>query len=132
MGYRPKKKIYDLKFEDPDMDGLEVKLRGLNTGQVLQADEARTEGGDDRIHGLLRMYADQLVAWNIEDEDGKPLPMTIDAVLGLDLDFNMKIIDTWRMAIAGVPAPLDSDSLSGEPSLEASIPMDVPSESLAS
>lgn len=132
MGYKPKKKIYDLKFDDPDMEGLEVKLRGLNTGQMLMADNARAEGGDELIRELLELYATQLVEWNIEGDDGQPLPLTLDSVLSLDLDFNMQVIDAWKAAIVGVPAPLDSASPDGVPSLEASIPMDVPSESLAS
>ena len=132
MGYKPKKKIYDLKFDDPEMDGLEVKLRGLNTGQMLMADAARAEGSEELIRGLLELYAQQLVAWNIEGDDGEILPLTLESVLGLDLDFNMQVIDAWKEAVAGVAAPLESDSPSGELSLEASIPMDVPSESLAS
>lgn len=132
MGYRPKKKIYDLKFDDPDMEGLEVKLRGLNTGQMLEADAARADGGEEAIRSLLTLYAEQLVEWNVEDDEGEILPTTLESVLAQELDFNMKVVDAWQAAVNGVSAPLDSASPDGAPSLEASIPMDIPSESLAS
>jgi hypothetical protein len=133
VGFKPKKKIYELKFEgDPDLDGLVVKLRGLNTGQTLGIETAREDGSEDAVNGMLRTYADRLVEWNIEGDNGETLPLTLDSILGLEPDLNNKVIRAWTDAINGVPAPLDSASPDGVPSLEASIPMDVPSESLAS
>lgn len=133
-GYRPKRKIYDLDFSDhpdPDMHGLRVKLRAVDTGQALGLEAAMEEGGDGGIMATLTILAGQLIEWNIEDDDG-PVPVSLDAVMAQELDFNMTIVNAWREAIAGVSAPLDSDSPDGGPSLEASIPMEVPSESLAS
>lgn len=134
-GYRPKRKIYDLDFSDhpdPDMHGLRVKLRAVDTGQALGLDAAMEEGGDGGIMATLKILAAQLIEWNVEDDQGQPVPVGLDAVLAQELDFNMTIVNAWREAIAGVSAPLDSDSPDGGLSLEASIPMEVPSESLAS
>lgn len=122
MGYRPKQKIYTLEFEGEEYDGLEVRIRGLNTGQTLDLDVARADGSEEAIRSILELMADRLIEWNVEDDDGQPVPPTFDGVRTLDLDFNWKIIDAWQNAVAGVPAPLDEPSTSTEPSLVASIP----------
>lgn len=132
MGFRPKRRIYDLQFEDPDMEGLEVKIRHVDTGQSLALDSAISSGGEDGVRVCLDLLAENMIEWNVEDDNGQPVPVTMDGLLSQELDFNLAIVNAWREAILGVPAPLDSASPDGEPSLEASIPMDVPSESLAS
>lgn len=134
MGYRPKRKVYALAFEGEEYEGLEVKIRGLNTGQIMDIDAARADGGEAAIVTMLQLMADQLVEWNVEDDEGQPVPPTFEGIRSLDVDFNWAIIDAWQNATAGVPAPLDSDSTSGEPSLVASIPMEtlsLPPESTA-
>lgn len=134
MGYRPKKKVYTLAFEDEEHDGLEVKIRGLNTGQVMDIDAARGDGGDGAIITMLQLMAEQLVEWNVEDDAGQPVPTTFEGVRSLDIDFNWAIIDAWQTAAAGVRAPLDEPSTSTEPSLVASIPtetLSLPPESTA-
>lgn len=122
MGYRPKKKIYTLAFEGEEYEGLEVKIRGLNTGQVMDIDAARTDGGDSAIVAMLQLMAEQLVEWNVEDDEGQPVPTTFEGVRSLDIDFNWAVIDAWQTAAAGVKDPLDNDSTSTELSLVASIP----------
>lgn len=139
MGFRIKRKVFRLHFKDDDLAGLEVLARSLNTGQFLEMEQAkaeRAEGGTRAKGGterMLELFADQLVSWNAEDEDGVPIPATMAGIRSQDLDLSLKIIDAWTDAIAGVGAPLPETSSAGQPSaLEASIPMAVPSESLAS
>ncbi|MCZ4509948.1 hypothetical protein O3Q52_17435 [Streptomyces sp. ActVer] len=124
MGYRPKRKIYTLEFEDPEFNGLEVKIRGLNTGQMLDIDTARDDGDDAAILGMLQLMADQLLEWNVEDDDGQPVPATFEGIRTQELAFNWAIIDAWQNAVAGVSAPLDGESTDGDPLLAASIPME--------
>lgn len=124
MGYVPKKKTYRLQFEGDEYDGLEVRMHGLSTGQYMdlfQLKEDAEEDGESR-HQLFELMADRLVSWNVEHEDGSPVPATLDGVREQDLPFTMAIIDAWQQAIAGAPAPLPQGSPAGEPSLVASIP----------
>lgn len=138
MGFKVKRKTYRLIFKDTEMAGLEVLAHSLNTGQFLELETAkaeRAEGGkvgESATQRMLELLAGALVSWNAEDEDGQPIPTTMDGIRSQDLDFNMKIIEAWTEAIGGVKAPLQQTSADGRPSVEASIPMDVPSESLAS
>lgn len=129
MGYVPKKKIYRLLFEDPEMEGLEVRMHGLNTGQWLDLvtkKEAVEEDAEDEaaVVELFQLMADRMASWNVTEEDGTPVPPTLHGIRQQDLAFNMAIVDAWQAVIAGVPAPLDSASPDGGPSLEASIPME--------
>ncbi|MFZ3473086.1 hypothetical protein ACODT3_10870 [Streptomyces sp. 4.24] len=132
MGYKPKRKIYHLDFEGTDFEGLQVSIRGLNTGQYLDLFEAKAEaeaGGE--TSRLLTIMASRLVAWNVEDDGDMPVPATLDGIKTQDLDFNLAIVNSWTTAMAGVPAPLAPSSPAGEPSLVESIPVDILSPSLA-
>lgn len=131
MGFVPKRKTYRLVFEGTEYDGLEVRMRTITTGDYLtvvrvrEADEETPELVDD----MLRLLAGSLVSWNLEGEDGTPVPATLDGVMAQEFSLVMAILNAWERAVGGVPAPLDSASPSGGPSLEASIPMDTLSES---
>lgn len=133
MGYVPKRKIYKLAFEDAEMDGLVVRVRGLSTGQYidLMGLKQKAEGGDDSGE-LFEFLAERLVDWNVEEEDGTPVPADLTGIRAQDMPFTMAIINAWTKAMADVPAPLGQPSTSGASSLEASIPMDALSPSLAS
>lgn len=135
MGYRPKQKIYTLEFEGEEYEGLEVRIRGLNTGQMIDLDTARADGSDEAILSMLKLMADRLIEWNVDDPDtGEPVPTTFDGIRSLDLEFNWAIIDAWQNAVAGVAAPLDEPSTDTELSPVASIPtetLSLPPESTA-
>lgn len=133
MGYKPKQKIYHLDFAGTEIEGLKVSIRGLNTGQYMDLFEAKVEAeGGGETSKLLTIMASRLMDWNVEDDDDRPVPPTLDGIKTQDLDFNLAIVNAWTTAMAGVAAPLEQPSTSGESSLEASIPMDVMSASLAS
>ena len=122
MGFKHQAKVYRLVFDDPELEGLEVRARSLSIA------EARD---DDRK--VLDSFADALVSWNLEDENGQPLPATLETLETYpDVDFMNLIMDTWMTAVAGVDEELGKDSSSGEQSPEASLPMEPLSPSLAS
>lgn len=125
MGYKPKFKVHNLTF-GPEFEGLEVQARGVSVGEFLEISAGVTL---DRAYEL---FAENLVSWNLEDDDGTPIPAVRDEVLKLDRQLIDRIVDVWIGAIQKVSAPLEPSSPAGEPSLVAQIPMDVPSEPLAS
>jgi len=138
MGFKVQRKTFRLRFKDSEMAGLEVLAKSLTTGQFLEMEHARAAraAGDAGSEGatatMIDLLAGALVSWNAEDEAGMPIPATAEGIRSQDLDFTMQVIDAWTDAIAGVPRPLSQPSSDGLPSLEASIPMDVPSELLVS
>jgi hypothetical protein len=131
VGYTRTPKVYKLAFaDDTDYPGLEVAVRGMSLGQLLQA-RASTDDSD-AVADMVELLADRIVSWNLEDEQGRPVPTTREAMLTEDADMILDICSQWQQAIAGVSAPLVSDSSSGETSAVESIPTEALSGSLAS
>ena len=135
VGYTAKVKTYLVKFDEGHQyHGAEARLSGMTYGEWeqvtgLDGGEGETNGGD-----AVRRFVDHLVSWNLEDEDGKPLPTTLDAVKELDHDLVAALNNAYIQTLIGVhdADPLPETSTSGEPSQVASIPMEALSESLAS
>lgn len=125
MGFKATRKRYHLKFADPEMNGLQVVAFSGSTGDILNI--MGMASGDDTSKGsveTLELFAKNLVSWNLEDDDGLPIPATLDGLKRLDLDFVMLLIQGWVQAVQEVPAPLETPSTSGAPYPEASLPME--------
>ncbi|MFD8866008.1 hypothetical protein ACFV1F_16810 [Streptomyces sp. NPDC059590] len=132
MGFQHKPKNIVLKFDDStEYAGFECTLRGLRLGEymdVIRVDEV----DNSAVGGMLEKFAESLIGWNLEDEQGQPIPATQAAVYEQDKTFMLTVAEEWANAIHGVSAPLEQTSPAGEPWVAASIPMATLSESLAS
>lgn len=130
-------------WEEGDYAGLEVKAKSMPLGKFLEAAPmfaALQEKGSvsvDEMAGMvvpLKMLADAIVSWNIEDEDddgsSTPLPCDFDGLMSLDPDMIFEILRAWTEARATTASPLETLSLDGD--LEASLPMEELSPSLGS
>lgn len=140
MGYKRPKRIFKLKFTDPEMGGLEVRAKSTSLGGFLTIAKLvdlkdRLTAGDDAIaevEELFSTFAKCLVSWNLLDDDDSPVPPTKDGLLSQDLDFVLEIIGAWAQAIGGVSTPLAMPSRDGARLLEESLPMEPLTPSLAS
>lgn len=133
MGYRRVKPVYVLKFEDPELAELEVRAKGASVGQLMKLmDLARFAVGGHKftaedfkdLGGLFELFASKLISWNLEDEDGTPIPATVDGLNDQDMDFALDLVLAWVSAVIGVSAPLGQPSTDGTPFPEGSIPME--------
>jgi hypothetical protein len=130
VGYKRNRKIYNLVFDETtDWPGLEVQVRTLSMGQLVSVWSG--EGGGTSVR-TFELFMDRLVGWNLEDEDGRPVPATREAVEAEDDDMVNAIVKKWTDAVLGVPAPLGVNSSSGETSAAESVLTEIPSQSLAS
>lgn len=135
MGSRRNPTLYKLVFDETTDDpGLEVTLRSMSIKRLNELNEQRSEDDTDGMvfDRLCSTIAAQLVSWNREDEDGQPMPPTLESLEEEEPKLVHAIIAKWNEAMVGVPAPLESDSPSGELSPVESILTEIPSESLAS
>lgn len=131
MGFKQPRKTYDLVFgNDTDYPGLEVRARTLSLGQLLEV--RSQDDGQDATRKLVGLFAERLVSWNLEDEEGAPVPATLDGIQEQDDDLILAVIGQWQKAMYGVPAPLESGSGSGGTSQAELALAEIPSESLAS
>ena len=139
-GYRRVRTVKLTWADDTEFAGFEVRAKRISVGKflglmpLLDLDmDAMSAADVESMRELFVEFGRVLVSWNLEDEDsGDPVPCTPDAFLEQDLALVMAVISAYGEHVAGVAAPLDSGSPSGEPSLEASIPMEPLSSSLAS
>lgn len=123
MAFQRKRKVYKLDFEGTEYDGLEVRIRGLTTGEFLELvtlSGATTETGGE-TEKLLKLMSTHLVSWNLQDGD-EPVPTTLEGISANDLSMNMRIIDAWTDSMSSVPASVEKKSPSGDLALVASIP----------
>lgn len=123
MGYQRKRKVYKLDFTGTEYGGLEVRIRGLTTGEYLElvtltGSTTETSGETEK---LLKLMATHLVSWNLQEDD-EPVPSTFEGIRANDLAMNMRIIDAWTDAMVSVPASTEKKSQSGDLALVASIP----------
>lgn len=125
MGYKVNHKVFKLKFEDDEYEGLEVRAKSTSVGKfmrlvnIVEKDEATSED----VQELFEGFAKVLVSWNVEDDDDNPVPTTTEGLYSLDMDFVLPILRAWAGAIASVSPPLPPSSNNGRSSAEASLPM---------
>lgn len=140
MAYRAKSKVRQIVFtDDHEFAGLHMTVRGVSIGKFLRLlsmaeikSKVPTEEELQRLRDFYGYFADALVDWDMEDEDGNPVPPTAEGVSSLDFELVTKLVMEYADAIAGVSAPLGESSTSGGTFQEQSLPMEVRSESRAS
>jgi hypothetical protein len=135
-GYQRTPKVYKLVFTDPEYDGLIVRVRSIKIGELreLLGLASAVAGGQvdladaSKVDRLFGVFADALLDWNLEDDQGRPVPANLEGVSTQDADFISEIVREW-MKVFQVAGPLGNGSSDGAKSLEASLPMEARSPS---
>lgn len=134
-GYRLQRKTYSLKFEE--YPGLEVTARSVSVGELLQvlqlADQVTGSPDGGAVTRLFGWFSNRVVDWNLEDEDGEPVPPTVDGLLGVEFDMALRLVMAWVQAVSAVRLPTVTAPTAGPPAngngtgpasqVEESIPM---------
>lgn len=137
-GYKPKRKQFKLEFDDAvkeDMEGCEVLAKRVSMAKMLEFQRLGALPGYEGFDEMIAIFATAIVAWNLEDDDDEPLPVTLENLMEQEGPFVTALMNSWQTTQAGVSAPLDGASSSGETSPDLQIPMipmDDQSQSLAS
>ncbi len=134
-GYRHQPKEYRLTFED--YPGLEIVTRSVSTGRLVKlmrmavrlqskdltdASELTSEDAD-AVEALFSGFAKALKWWNLQDDEGRPVPATREGVEDQEFDFVLSLVNDWIEAVAGTPGDLGKGSNSGPQFPEVSLPM---------
>lgn len=140
MAYRKKTKRVEVSLKghhNPEFHEVTAIARGRTLQEYLEL-VGYIEAADDERSGAVRQlekFAESLLEWNIQEEDGTPTPATRDEFFSLDPDLGLALATEWLEILGGkVDAPLPQSSPDGEPSLVASIPteaLSLPPESTA-
>lgn len=101
-GFRPPRRTATLTFDEGhDYHGAEVECRlDVPMGLVFEFDNLSP------LEAMRRFGAEIVISWNLESDDGKPIPPTADGLLTQSPDFGLALLEAWKEAAAGVPTPL--------------------------
>jgi hypothetical protein len=130
MAYRRERRIYILEFADPEYEGLEIKVRSIPIRELTELMVLDPESEDpavrvSSINKLMAAFAEALVSWNMTDENGAPLPATLEYIESEETDFVLTCIAQWMAVISRVndASPLDGNSTPGPAIQEAPSPV---------
>jgi hypothetical protein len=124
MGYRRNAPTIELTFEDPQYEGLQMRMKSMSFGKALETMRmAEMVKGDGEVTALAGVFADHIVSWNLEDDRGVPIEPTTQALLELDIGFVMDTLTAWLEGLLQVSAPLAARSTGGEQSAVLNLPM---------
>lgn len=142
------RKSLRLVFDDPELEGFEVRARRLSIDELLDVTALRSLAGakDDSEEvraSMAKVYAvlggdpetakrGVLLSWNLEepvderDPDGPKaaVPLSAETLARQDMPLLMSIVNAIAEATTAVPRPLEATSSAGVPSVELSLPME--------
>ena len=123
MGFKVPRKTARLKFEGDEFEGLEIVCAldlSFDEQEYIRDLQAKgDEATSKELRELLGFFAERCIkSWNLEDADGKALPVSGDAFMQLPGWFGMKVLGGWAQAVRKAS---EVDSPLGEPSQNGSL-----------
>lgn len=112
MGYRKIPTIYTLN-EFEKYPGLEVRFKGLKLGRMRKFISMSEDEAANNVDEILGLVVEGLVSWNLEDENGIPVPTTMEGIDDQELDFVLEIFNAWADKMMGISDDLGKGSTSG-------------------
>ena len=106
MGVRVRRTKYVLEVET--LPGSEIEMSALTVGELREL----STSGD--IGAAVEMFAAHLVAWNLDDESGAPIPCSVAGVNSLEITLVKALIEAWTTAVT--TGPLDETAIPMTPS----------------
>jgi hypothetical protein len=106
VGYRPRRTLRKLDFSGTEYDGLEIIMRPVPMSVVYDVAERCAVAPQDpaAARHVAATFAYALESWNVEDDDGQPVPADLDGLLSQDPQFVFAVIAAWMAAMAGMAA----------------------------
>ena len=103
MGYRPKYGICELDFSDTGLDGLRIAVRPVPFSVLLDIASATGSQDPEALRHFAATFAYALESWNVEDDDGQPVPADLDGFQSRDPRFVLAVMRTWMASMMGTP-----------------------------
>src|SRR3990167_7089331 len=107
MGFKEPRRTARLIFEG-DYEGAEVVVRlDVDVQTVLEFTGMVTDAteGEAALAMMRRFGDDMLVSWNVEDDDGHPIPATAEGFMRRTWPFINLILSHWLEAVRGIAPP---------------------------
>ena len=114
MGYRRIPTVHTLDSIKGE-EGLVVRMKSIRLGKLRKMMKLSAES-EQESEELFVMFQESLISWNLEDENGHPVPTTMDGVDDQEPELIMAIVEEWMDRLTGTngPGDLGKDSTAGE------------------
>lgn len=114
MGFKARR-TYVLAFaEGTPLHGATIKCKGMAGGRVLQwKAEVDATDREEMIGLAVQQLAKVIISWDLEEDDGEPIPITEENISDLEMDQIMCLYEAWLTSVIGVGQSLGKDSGSG-------------------
>lgn len=110
MGYRPTTRMYNLAFED--FPGLEVRIGSVSLGELEEIEESGKTPGKQMLP--FEKFIACAESWNVEHpKTGDPVPLTMEGLKSLEMEFVSALIRGWVTTIARASLPKGLSSNNG-------------------
>lgn len=116
MGYKRTPTIFTLTNVDGN-EGLIIRMKSLKIGKLrrlIAIIESDNEDLTKFLDEVFELLTDGLVSWNLEEEDGEPVPADREGVESLEMQLILGLLGDWIDKMTGAGADLGKDSKSGE------------------
>ena len=122
-GFQLPRRRAELRFAGSDYDGAIVEAwLDVPMDLFLELRDSLTSEDAMAVYGLFSQHC--LIGWNLQEEQGRPLPATTEGMNRVWPNFGRLIIQEWMEGVMTPPAPLSEPSSNGATLDEASIPME--------
>lgn len=101
MGFRPKRQPLKLDFSGTEYEGLEVAVRPMPMSVMLDIAAAAATSDLSGSQHLTTTLGHALESWNVEDDDGQPVPADFDGLMSQDSRLVAAVIKAWVEALGG-------------------------------
>lgn len=111
MGYRKTPTIYTLASIKGE-DGLIVRMKAIRVGRLRKLMRVVSDD-DSQIDEMFELLLEGLVSWNLEDENGVPVPTTMEGLEDLEMPTVLGILTEWLENMTGPSEDLGKGSPAG-------------------
>ena len=110
-GFRIPDKVALITFDGTDYEGAEVRAKlNVNFRYFSEIQATVAEGSTNGLKVAELFGETALISWNLEDDDGNPIPANADGMATIPVELVNLIVGNWAEAVADIPDPLEGKS----------------------
>lgn len=110
MGHRKIPTIYTLTDIE---EGLIVRMKAIRIGRLRKLMSIVDDETGQALDEMFALLQEGLVSWNLEDEDGQPVPTTMEGIEEQEMPLVLGILTEWLKNMTGPTQELGKGSFSG-------------------
>lgn len=122
MGFKKVPTIHTLTFEGTEYEGLEVRMKSTSVGKMRSmltllggSDDEGDEGSSLAfVDSVIDMLVEYMVSWNMEEEDGTPIPADAEGLSDQELPFLLMLSERYLDQLTGPGPELGKGSPAGQ------------------